>query len=225
MNSRVEIETIRFSRETDLQYSLVYEGTREGSSKLGYLVQLVEREMGLELKRAGYFGQGTYSRQTFYSNQAINPHTFAAKMRRLLRLPLLELAAIIRQQLLLGPKIGEPAYSELSEQTGVAILKTWCLEYYQSNGIDCPDCLADLERYQQYRWRRIATNLLWHNLETSFLTPLKVAVYRQLLEAEVALPPLICLRRRWELLEGYHRLGAHREAGNVEVNCIVIGRA
>ena len=225
MHPEADFEGIRFRAESDLRYRLVHEGSLEGSSKLSYIVRLVEREMQLKLERKGYYGHRGYSSQTFQSDRPINARVFGRKVRRLLELPLKELVLIVRNRHLLGPKPGEPEFGDLDEQSSALALKAWSLDYYRVNGIDCPESLAVLERHSLFRWRRVSIDFLRHNLGESFQTPLKVEVYRQLLENGVALPPLICRRRGWELLEGYHRLDAHQQAGNDEVPCIVIGKA
>lgn len=51
MNPKADAEKIRFCREADSRYCLVHEGSFGGSSKLFYIVRLVEREMGLKLER------------------------------------------------------------------------------------------------------------------------------------------------------------------------------
>lgn len=225
MRSTTDSEVIRFRKETDSRYRLVHEGTFEESSNLFYVVRLVEEEMGLNLERKGYVGHGGYSSQTFQSQQQINTRAFAWKIRRLLRLPLRELAAIACARQLLGPKDGEFGFAGFDERTNAFALRRWSLDYYAANSIDCPDSRSALERNRLFRWHRVSSKLLLHNLEGSFQTPLKVEVYRQLLENGVALPPLICRRRGWELLEGYHRLAAHLQAGSAEVPCVVIGKA
>ena len=93
MRLRSNSDRIRFSRDGDSQYRLVHEGTLEGSSNLSFVVRLVEEELGLKLKREGYFGHGGYSSQTFQSHEPINTRLFGWKVRRLLRLPFSELAA------------------------------------------------------------------------------------------------------------------------------------
>jgi hypothetical protein len=184
----------------------------------------VEEDLGLRLKREGYFGHGGHSSQTLRSNRPINTRVFGWKLRRLMRLPLKELAAIVRTRELLGPKAGEYGFETFSEQTAETALKMWCCDYYAANGIDCPESLAALECHRVFRWRRVSIGFLLHNLKGSFQIPLKVEVYRQLIENAVTLPPLICLRRGWDLLEGYHRLAAHQDAGSSEVACIFVGR-
>lgn len=223
MNPKADAEKIRFCREADSRYCLVHEGSFGGSSKLFYIVRLVEREKELKLERKGYFGHRGYSRQTLQSDQPINVRVFGWKVRRLLGLPLKELASIVRDCRLLGPNVGEPGFGKLDEGTNASALKAWSLQYYEANDIDCRGSLAVLERNSVFRWGRVSTNLLLHNLEASFQTPLKVEVYRQLLANGAALPPLICRRRGWDLLEGYHRLAAHLQAGSTEVPSVVIG--
>ena len=225
MNPTADAEKIQFHREADSRYRLVHEGSLEGSSKLSFVVRLVEEELGLKLQRGGYFGHGGFSSQTLQSDRPINTHVFGRKVRRLMRLPLKELAAIVRGRKLLGPKAAEYGFETFSEKTEEIALKTWCCDYYAANGNDCPESLAALERQSAFRWRCVPIDLLLHNLKGCFQTPLKVEVYRQLIENATALPPLICLRRDWDLLEGYHRLAAHQEAGCSAVACIVIGRS
>lgn len=224
MNPNADTERIQFCKETESRYRLVHDGTLDDSSHLSFVVRLVEKDLGLKLKREGYFGHGGHSSQTLRSHRPINARVFGWRLRRLMRLPLKELAAIVRTRELLGPKAGEHGFETFHEQTGVFTLKTWCCGYYAANGIDCPESLTTLERHSVFRWRRVSMGLLLHNLKGSFQTPLKVEVYRQLIENAVSLPPLICLRRGWDLLEGYHRLAAHREAASSEVACIVAGR-
>lgn len=225
MHPKPDAEKIRFRKEADSGYRLVHEGTLDGSSNLSYIVRLVEGEMGIKLERKGYFGQGRYSSQTFQSDRPINARVFGRRFRRLFGLSLQELAAVVRARRLLGPKVGEPEFEGLDERTSALALKTWSLDYYEANGINCPGSRAALERNSQFRWRRVTVDRLLHNLENSFQTRLKVEVYRQLLENRVALPPLVCRRRGWELLEGSHRLAAYQQAGVAEVPCIVIGKA
>lgn len=217
-------ERIRFIKESDSRYCLVHEGTLEGSANLWFVVRLLQEELGLKLKRGGYFGHGGFSSQTFHSPRPINTRAFGWRLRHLMSLPPHESAALVRIRKLLGPKAGEPGFKWLNEQSSASALKRWCCDYYAGDGIDCPESFAALERHSVFRWRRIPAALLRHNLEQNFQTPLKVEVYRQLLAKGVALPPLICLRRGWDLLEGYHRLAAHEQAGNADVPCIVIGK-
>lgn len=224
MNPNADTERIQFRKETESRYRLVHDGTLDGSSNLSFVVRLVEKELGLKLKREGYFGHGGHSSQTLQSDRPIKTRVFGWKLRRLIRLPLGKLAALVRTGQLLGPKAGEPGFEGLNEQTNAIALNTWCCDYYAANGIDCPDSLAALERHSAFRWRCVPIDLLLHSLKGSFQTPLKVEVYRQLIESAVVLPPLICLRRDWDLLEGFHRLAAHRQAGSSAVACIVIGR-
>ena len=223
MRPTTDSERIRFRKEAGSRYRLVHEGTLEGSSNLSCVVRLVEEEMGLKLERKGYVGHGGHSSQTLQSQEPIDTRAFAGKIRRLLRLPLKELAAIVRARQLLGPKDGELGFAGFDERTDAFALKRWSLHYYAANGIDCPESRTALERQSQFRWRCISIGLLLHNFEASFQTPLKVEVYRQLLEKGAVMPPLICLRRGWDLLEGYHRLAAHQHAGSADVPCIVIG--
>lgn len=217
-------ENIQFHKDGDSHYRLVHEGSLEGSSRLSIAVRLIEEELGLKLKHQGYFGHGGYSNQTLQSDRPINARVFGWKLRRLMRLPLKELAAIVGTREILGPKPAEYGFETFSEQTDEFTLKTWCCDHYAANGIDCPGSLATLERRSVFRWRRVSMGLLLHNLKGSFQIPLKVEVYRQLIENSTTLPPLICLRRGWDLLEGYHRLAAHQEAGSSEATCIVVGR-
>lgn len=224
MNPKADAEKIEFRKDGDSRCRLVHEGTLEGSSNLSFVVRLVEEDLGLKLKREGYFGHGGYSSQTLQSDRPINARIFGWKLRRLMRLPPKELAAIVRTRELLGPKAGEHGFEVFNEQTSPIALKTWCCDYYAANGIDCPESLAAVERHSVFRWRRVSIGLLLHNLNGSFQTPLKVEVYRQLIRKAVALPPPICLRRDWDLLEGYHRLAAHQQAASSEVACVVIGK-
>ncbi len=224
MNPNADTERIQFRKDSDSHYRLVHEGSLEGSSRLSIAVRLVEEDLGLRLRREGYFGHGGHSSQMLRSHRPINTRVFGWKLRRLMRLPLKELAAIVRTRELLGPKAGEHGFETFHEQTDVFTLKTWCCDYYATNGIDCPESLASLERHLVFRWRRVSMGLLLHNLKGSFQIPLKVEVYRQLIANATALPPLICLGRAWELLEGYHRLAAHEQAGSTEVACIVLGK-
>lgn len=225
MNPKADAEKIRFCREADSRYCLVHEGSFGGSSNLFYIVRLVEQELGLKLEREGYCGHGGYSSQTLQSDQPINVRVFGWKVRRLLGLPLKELASIVRDRHLLGPKPGESGFGKLDGRTSAAALKAWSVNYYEANSIDCPGSLAVLERNSLFRWRRVSIDFLLHNLGENFQTPLKVEVYRQLLESGVTLPPLICRRRGWDLFEGYHRLAAYQQAGSAEVPCVVIGKA
>ena len=57
MNPKADTEKIRFRREADSRYCLVHEGSFGGSSKLFYIVRLVEREMGLT-RLDGHLGSG-----------------------------------------------------------------------------------------------------------------------------------------------------------------------
>jgi len=225
MNPKADPERIRIRKEADSRYRLIHEGTLDGSSKLFYIVRLVELELGLKLEREGYYGHGGYSSQALQSDQPINARVFGGKVRSLLRLPLEELAIIVRDCHLLGPKAGEPGFGKLAGRTCAVALKAWSIDYYEANGIDCPESLAVLEHNSLFRWSRVSIDLLLHNLGGNFQTPLKVEVYRQLLESGVALPPLICRRHGWDLLEGYHRLAAYQQTGRAEVPCVVIGKA
>lgn len=225
MNPKADAEKIRIRQEADSRYSLIHEGTLDGSSRLFYIVRLAELELGFKLERKGYYGHRGYSCQTFQCDQPTNARVFGWKVRRLLKLPLKELAIIVRDCHLLGPKVGEPKFGDLDERISAVALKAWSASYYEANSIDCPESLAVLERNSLFRWCRVSLDLLLHNLVENFQTPLKVEVYRQLLESGVTLPPLICRRRRWDLFEGYHRLAAYQLAGSAEVPCVVIGKA
>jgi hypothetical protein len=216
-------ETIRFYRE-DGAYVLVHDGTLDGGSKLRYIIGLIERETGLKLASLGYFGQGTHSQERFRSGQPIDEHAFARRTRQLLRLPLAALAARLAAKGVLGPKPGEPALENLNEKTGAATLKEWAISYYEANEITCPGSLNVLERNRLFRWRRVPFECLRHNLQGSYEIPVKVECYRQLLEKGHPLPPLICRRRGWDLLEGYHRLRAHEKVGSETIPCVIIGR-
>ncbi len=224
MSPKADAEKMQFRKDDDSRYRLVHEGSLEASSRLSFAIRLVEEELGLKLKRQGYFGHGGHSSQTLQTDRPISTRVFGSKLRRLMRLPLNELAAIVRTRELLGPKAEEFGFETFNEQTDEITLKTWCCEYYAANGIDCPESLATLDRHSVFRFRRVPLGFLLHNVKGSFQIPLKVEVYRQLIENAVTLPPLICLRRRWDVLEGYHRLAAHQEAGCFEVACIVVGR-
>src|SRR5437867_7271816 len=122
MHPEADFEGIRFRAESDLRYRLVHEGSLEGSSKLSYIVRLVEREMQLKLERKGYYGHRGYSSQTFQSDRPINARVFGRKVRRLLELPLKELVLIVRNRHLLGPKPGEPEFGDLDEQSSALAL-------------------------------------------------------------------------------------------------------
>ncbi len=217
-------ETIRFYRE-DGGYVLVHDGTLDGGATLHYIIRLVEREMRLKLKSLGYFGQGTHSQERFRSDQPIDEHAFARRTRQLLRLPLAELAASLMAKGVLGPKPGEPAFGDLDEKIDSAALKEWALSYYEANEITCPGSRNTLERNRLFRWRRIPFEYLRHNLQGSYEAPVKVECYRQLLGKGHPLPPLICRRRGWDLLEGYHRLSAHEKVGSETIPCVIIGRS
>lgn len=217
-------EKIRFYRD-DGAYVLVHEGTLDGGSNLRYIVRLIERERGLKLKSVGYFGHGTHSQERFLSGQPIDEHAFAQRTRQLLRLPLAALAACLMAKGVLGPKPGEPAFENLDEKTGAATLREWTLSYYDANGITCPDSLIVLERARLFRWRRVPFACLRHNLQGSYEIPVKAECYRQLLGRGYSLPPLICRRRGWDLLEGYHRLRAHEKVGGETIPCVIIGRS
>jgi hypothetical protein len=145
MNPKADAEKIRFRNEADSCYRLVHEGTLDGSSNLSYIVRLAEGEMGIKLERKGYFGQGRYSSQTLQSDRPINTRVFGWKCRRLLALPLEELATVLRTRHLLGPKAGEPEFEGLDERTSALVLKTWSLDYYEANGLNCPGSLAALD--------------------------------------------------------------------------------
>ncbi len=76
---------------------------------------MVEEELGLNLKREGYFGHGGHSSQTLQSDRRISTRVFGWNVRRLMRLPLKELAAIVRTRELLGPKAGEYGFETFNE--------------------------------------------------------------------------------------------------------------
>ena len=216
--------TIRFYRE-DGAYILVHDGTLDGGANLHYIIRLIEREMRLKLKSLGYFGQGTHSQERFRSGQPIDEHAFARRTRQLLRLPLAELAACLMAKGVLGPKPGEPAFGNLKEKPSAATLKEWAISYYEASEITCPASLNVLERNRLFRWRLIPFECLRRNLQGSYEIPVKVEYYRQLLGKGHPLPPLICRRRGWELLEGYHRLSAHEKVGSETIPCVIIGRS
>jgi len=150
---------------------------------------------------------------------------FARRTRQLLRLPLAELAACLMAKGVLGPKPGEPAFGDLDEKTGAAALKEWAISYYEANEITCPGSQNTLERNRLFRWRQIPFEYLRHNLQGSYEIPVKVECYRQLLGKGHPLPPLVCRRRGWDLLEGYHRLSAHEKVGSATIPCVIIGRS
>ncbi|MEI6972570.1 MAG: hypothetical protein WCL44_13760, partial [bacterium] len=168
---------------------------------------------------------GTHSQERFRSGQPIDEHAFARRTRQLLHLPLAELAACLMAKGVLGPKPGEPAFGDLNEKTGAAALKEWAISYYEANEITCPGSLNTLERNRLFRWRRIPFEYLRHNLQGSYEIPVKVECYRQVLGKGHPLPPLICRRRGWDLLEGYHRLSAHEKVGSETIPCVIIGRS
>jgi hypothetical protein len=217
-------ETVRFYREEGA-YVLVHDGTLDGGSNLHYILRLVEREQGIKLKSLGYVGQGTHSQERFRSAQPIGVHAFAGRTRQLLRLPLAALAACLMGEGVLGPKPGEPAFRNLDEKASPAALKDWAIAYYTANEITCPGSLNVLDRNRLFRWRRVPSGCLRHNLQGSYEIPVKVECYRQLVESGHCLPPLMCRRRGWELLEGYHRLRAHEKVGSGTIPCVIIGRS
>jgi hypothetical protein len=137
-------------------------------------------------------------------------------------LPTEELATRAAESGILGPKPGEPAFHHLDENTSSDELQDWAIRYYETNGIEDPESLHALASGRTFRLREVETALMIHNLEESFQDFFKVPVYRKLVAAGKRLPPLICKRRGWELLEGYHRLTAYRVLGIPKTRCVMV---
>jgi hypothetical protein len=211
-----------FGRNGKGSYRLERDGPLEAETRFSFAFKLTCHQHHLQFLTTGYCGCGRHSSSTLQPSRRFNSHAFLRRLIANAELPTEELATQVAQSGILGPKPGEPAFHHLNENTPSDELRDWAIRYYETNGIDDHESLHALGDGRTFRFRRIETALLLHNLKESYQDPFKVRVYCILLDAGKLLPPLICKRRGWELLEGYHRLTAYRALGIAKAVCVVV---
>lgn len=197
------------------------DGSPESTPRFDFAFKLAFSHLAIKTKPKGYSGCGRHSSASFDTSHPLEVKRVLELIKDFADLDPWDLAGQLNQAGLLGPKPGE----DLSKLVNLSSkgLKEWAIAYYELNGIDDPESFHVLERNSKFNYREVEIENLAHNLNESYLNPIKILAYQLLLRNQTLMPPLICRKHGWELYEGYHRLAAHKAEGLQHVSCIVIG--
>lgn len=216
--------TVQFKLLEPGRIELKREGSLDAEDRFSYAFQLACNHRGITPTFAGYSGCGRKSVSTVRVPDHVPALELFQETCALLTLSDQHFALQVLQSGILGPDRNEPEVPRFEDAT-VPQLKQWCLDYYQARGIDDPESLRTLTNNTRFRYQDIPLETLVWNLSGLYQSPTKVLVYRCALQSGHRFPPVICRRRGWQLLEGYHRLTAYLKENKETIPSILIGRA
>jgi len=144
-----------FGRTGDGSYRLEQDGSLEAEARFSFAFKLTCHQQDVQSLPRGYCGSGRHSSSTLQPSRRFNSDAFLRRLIANAELATEELAVLVAQSPILGPKPGEPDFHHLDGNTPSDELQKWVIRYYEANGLDDPKACTRWRAAEHFSFNRL----------------------------------------------------------------------